>query len=86
MAMTLGNMLIGEEGHAVWRIYASPITAENFVKSKFAFLVLLSTAVVIVTGIIGVLLFNPSTKVTVVAVVEAMFWFCYRLNRFNYGL
>jgi hypothetical protein len=73
MAMTLGNMLIGEEGHAVWRIYASPITAENFVKSKFAFLVLLSTAVVIVTGIIGVLLFNPSTKVTVVAVVEAMF-------------
>lgn len=72
MAMSLGNMLIGEEGHAVWRIYASPITAKNFVKSKLAFLILLSTAVVVITGIIGVLLFNPSTKVIVVAIIEAM--------------
>ena len=73
MAMSLGNMLIGEEGHAIWRIYASPITAKNFVKSKLAFLIILSTAVLIITGIIGAVLFNPSIETLIIAITEGIF-------------
>ena len=43
MAMSVGNMLIGEEGQAVWRIYASPISAKSLVKAKYTFLVLLAS-------------------------------------------
>jgi len=73
MAMTLGNMLIGEEGPAVWRIYASPITAKSLVKSKFAFLVFLSTVILLITGTVGAVFFHPSTKMVVVAFLEGAF-------------
>ena len=58
IAMTLGNMLIGEEGQAVWRIYASPISPKSLVKSKFAFLTFFSIIVLIITGTIGVVFFR----------------------------
>jgi hypothetical protein len=72
-AMTLGNMLIGEEGQAVWRIYASPISAKNLVKSKFTFLAFLSIIILIVTGTVGVLFFHPSITMTIVAFLEGLF-------------
>jgi hypothetical protein len=73
MAMTLGNMLIGEEGQAVWRIYASPISAKNLVKAKFAFLFLLSIIVLIITGVVGVVFFQPSPTMIVMAFLESVF-------------
>lgn len=73
MAMSLGNMLIGEEGQAVWRIYASPITPKNLVKSKFLFLLFLSTIILIGTGVVGIVFFNPSLVMTVMAFVEGWF-------------
>src|SRR5512147_1074049 len=73
MAMTLGNMLIGEEGPAVWRIYASPITAKNLVKSKFAFLVFLSTLILLMTSTVGTIFFHPSVKMVAVALLEGAF-------------
>jgi hypothetical protein len=73
MAMTLGNMLIGEEGLAVWRIYASPITAKSLVKSKFAFLVFLSTVILLITGAVGAIFFHTSIKMVVVAFLEGAF-------------
>jgi hypothetical protein len=73
MAMTLGNMLIGEEGPAVWRIYASPITAKSLVKSKFAFLTFLSTVILLMTSTVGVVFFNPSVKMVAVALLEGAF-------------
>lgn len=73
MSMTLGNMLIGEEGQAVWRIYASPISAKNLVRSKFAFLVVFAIAVQIVTSAIGIVFFQPSIELTAIAILEGLF-------------
>jgi len=72
-AMTLGNMLIGEEGQAVWRIYASPISAKNLVKSKFAFLMFFSIIIMIITGAIGVVFFHPSINITTAAFLVSLF-------------
>jgi hypothetical protein len=73
MAMTMGNMLIGEEGASVWRIYASPITPKNLVKAKLALQVSFSVVVLIVTGSVGVLIYQPSLKFIIVATLEALF-------------
>jgi len=73
MAMSVGNMLIGEEGQAVWRIYISPITAKNLVKSKYAFLVFLSLVSLIATGTVGVIFFQPSFKFIIAAFTEGVF-------------
>jgi hypothetical protein len=73
MAMTLGNMLIGEEGQAVWRIYASPVSAKNLVKSKFFFLAFLSTIILPITGTVGIVFYHPSIKVITVFFLEAFF-------------
>jgi hypothetical protein len=73
MAMILGNMLIGEEGQSVWRIYASPISPKNLVKSKYAFLVFFSIAVQILTTAIGIAFFQPSFEIAIVAVLEGVF-------------
>jgi hypothetical protein len=73
MSMILGNMLIGEEGHAVWRIYASPITPKNLVKSKFFFQVVFSVIILFITGIIGSIFYHPSTRVLIIGFVEAIF-------------
>jgi hypothetical protein len=72
-AMTLGNMLIGEEGQAVWRIYASPISAKNLVKSKFAFLMFFSIIIMIITGVIGAVFFHPSINITSAAFLVSLF-------------
>ncbi len=73
IAMTLGNTLIGEEGQAVWRIYASPISPKSLVKSKFTFLTIFSIIVLIITGTIGVVFFHPSISMTIVGFLESLF-------------
>jgi hypothetical protein len=73
MAMTVGNMLIGEEGPAVWRIYASPVSPKSLVKSKFAFTVILSIIILIITGTVGIIFFKPSATIAVTAVLESLF-------------
>jgi hypothetical protein len=73
MAMSVGSVLIGEEGQAVWRIYASPISAKNLVKSKFFFLALLSIIVLVATGIIGIIFYNPSPKRIIIGFIEGIF-------------
>jgi hypothetical protein len=73
MAMSLGNILIGEEGEAVWRIYASPISPKNFVKSKFSLLLFFSIITLIITGTIGTIFYNPSVNIVVVGFLEGLF-------------
>jgi hypothetical protein len=73
MAMGLGNLMIGEEGQAVWRIYSSPISAKNLVKSKYFFVVFFSLIVLAITGIFGFLMYHPSLRAIVVASFEAAF-------------
>ncbi|MCW3982938.1 MAG: hypothetical protein NWE96_02965 [Candidatus Bathyarchaeota archaeon] len=73
MAMSLGNMLIGEEGEAVWRIYASPISPKNLVKSKFAFLLFFAIITLLITGTIGTLFYNPPVNIIAVGFLQGLF-------------
>jgi len=71
LSVYLGLIMIGEEGGAIWRIYSSPISAESLVKSKYFFIVFLSLIVVTLTGIVGVAVFHPSFRATIVAFAES---------------
>jgi hypothetical protein len=73
MVMTLGSLLIGEEGQAIWRIYASPISAKNLVKSKYFFLLLFGIITLLATGIIGTVIYQPTTTKIIIAFLEAFF-------------
>jgi len=73
LALSLGNFMIGEEGQAVWRLYASPLSARNLVKSKYLFIVLFSLLVLAVTGAVGALLYHPSLRATIIAFLEPVF-------------
>lgn len=72
IAMGMGNMIIGEEGGAMWRIYSAPISAKSLVKGKYFFMVFFSILVTIVTGIVGILVFHPSLRVILVALIESL--------------
>jgi len=73
MVMSLGNFMIGEEGQAVWRIYASPISAKSLVKSKYFFIFFFALMVLALTGIFGFVIYHPSLRATIVACCEAVF-------------
>lgn len=73
MAMTMGNMLIGEEGIAVWRIYTSPITPKNYVKAKLTFLTTMAVIVAIITGLVATLFYQPSINKVIIGFTEAIF-------------
>lgn len=71
MSMSMGNLMIGEEGGAIWRIYSAPISANSLVKSKYFFMVVLSILVALITGIVGLAVFHPSSRAAVVALIES---------------
>jgi hypothetical protein len=73
LVMSLGNFMIGEEGQAVWRIYSSPISPKNLVKSKYFFIVIFSLLVLPITSFVGILIYHPSLRATIVAFVEPVF-------------
>ncbi|TFH21958.1 hypothetical protein E4G67_05010, partial [Candidatus Bathyarchaeota archaeon] len=67
MALLLGEVMIGEEGQSVWRIYASPITPKNLVKSKTFFLTLFSTIILFISGSVGIVFYHPNLPETIAA-------------------
>ncbi len=71
LTVYLGSVMIGEEGEAMWRIYSAPISDKSLVKSKYFLILLFSTLVIAVTGIVGVLVFHPSPRATVIAFTES---------------
>jgi hypothetical protein len=73
MAMSLGNFMTGEEGQNIWRIYASPVSAKNFVKSKFAFMLFFALLILPITGTVGLFFYHPSLNTAVTLVAEAVF-------------
>jgi len=72
-ALLLGQVMIGEEGQSVWRIYASPISAKSLVKSKTFFLLMFSTIILLLSGTIGVVFYQPSLQVAITAFLEGFF-------------
>ncbi len=73
MTMGLGSLMIGEEGQAMWRIYASPLSARSLVKSKYFFIVLFALIVLAITGPAGTLLYRLSFRETIIALLETIF-------------
>ena len=73
MAMLLGEVMIGEEGQAVWRIYASPISPKNLVKSKTFFLTLFSTIILLISGSVGIVFYHPALQELIAAFLEGFF-------------
>ena len=73
MAVSLGSFITGEEGQSVWMIYISPISAEDFIKSKYAFIVFFTLAILPITTAVGVIVFHPSIRATIVLFLESVF-------------
>lgn len=73
MAMSLGSFMTGEEGQSVWRLYMSPISASDFIKSKYAFLLIFSLIMLPITTAIGMMVFHPSIRATIVLVLESVY-------------
>jgi hypothetical protein len=73
MAIALGNFMIGEEGQAVWIIFASPISARSLVKSKFFFIALFSFIVLVITGAVGSILYHLTLRAAIIAFFEGVF-------------
>jgi hypothetical protein len=72
IVMFMGNLMIGEEGGAIWRIYSAPISAKSLVKSKYFFIVFFSVLVTALTGIVGIATFRPTLRTSLVALVESL--------------
>ncbi|MCL2691381.1 MAG: hypothetical protein FWE56_03880 [Candidatus Bathyarchaeota archaeon] len=73
MVILIGVMIIGQEGPAIWHIYASPINAKGLIKSKYVFTVFFGLIMLIITGIIGTILYNVSTTIIIICLLEASF-------------
>lgn len=73
MVMSLGNFMTGQEGQNIWRIYSSPISPKNFVKSKFTFILLFALIVLPITITIGFFIYQPSMRAFIAMFVEAVF-------------
>lgn len=73
MAISLGSFIIGQEGQAVWRIYAAPFSARSLVKSKYFLIVVFGLIVTAITGTVGGLFFGATVKSAVILAVEAIF-------------
>jgi hypothetical protein len=73
MAMSLGNLIMGEEGQAVWRIYAAPFSPNSLVKSKYFFVVLFGLIIFAITSTIGAIIYSMPFRVIFVGAFEAVF-------------
>jgi amino acid transporter len=73
MAMGLGSLIIGEEGQAIWRIYAAPISPRNLVKSKYFSVVLFGLIITVITGTVSALFFGSTFKSAIILSFEAVF-------------
>ncbi len=72
MSMYLGAIIIGEEGSSIWLLLSSPINARELVKSKYAFVVLISCLSAMLCDIVGILIGRPSLNLVIVALIESL--------------
>jgi hypothetical protein len=71
MALTLGIMIIGEEGSSIWLFYSSPITARSLVKCKYAFVCIMSFIVMLICGVIGIVIARPPPDRAFALIIES---------------
>jgi hypothetical protein len=73
MAVSLGSFMTGEEGQSIWMIYISPISAKDFIRSKYAFIVIFTLIMLPITTAVGIIFFHPSIRATLVLFLESVF-------------
>jgi hypothetical protein len=71
-AMLFGEILIGEEGQSVWRIYSSPISAKNLVRSKYFFMSFFSIIIVLISGALGIFLYRTAWTISIAIFLESL--------------
>jgi hypothetical protein len=72
MALTLGIMIIGEEGSSIWLFYSSPITAHSLVKCKYVFVCIMSLIVMLICGVIAIVIARPPLDLAFALIIESM--------------
>jgi predicted permease len=72
-AFSLGTFLIGEEGQAVWHLYSAPLSPKSLVKSKYFFMVLFSLLVIPIPDLVGIFLYQPALRGTIIAIFVPVF-------------
>jgi len=73
MAVITGEMILGEEGGAVWHFFSSPISTSNLLKCKYAVVASFSFLVAAICSVIGIAIFQPSVKVIAISLIESIF-------------
>ncbi len=73
MAMMLGNFMTGEEGQSIWRVYFSPISARNYVKSKYFFMLFFALIVLPITAAVGYVIYHPTIRTLLTLLFESVF-------------
>jgi hypothetical protein len=73
MAMSMGSFMTGEEGQSVWMVYMSPVSARDFVRSKYAFTLLFTLIMLLITATVGFVVFQPSVRAAAVLLLESVF-------------
>jgi len=72
MAVMMGEIIIGEEGSAVWHYFSSPVSAGSLFKCKYLLVTLISLLIGAICAIIGIVAFQPSLKVIAVSIFESI--------------
>ncbi|MGB9683296.1 MAG: hypothetical protein ACPL1Z_00005 [Candidatus Bathyarchaeales archaeon] len=71
MAVSIGSILTGSEGESIWYVYASPVSAKNYVKAKYFFTVFFSLAVTVICILFAAVWMAPSIRTVLVGFFEA---------------
>lgn len=72
MAVIAGEMILGEEGQAVWHFFSSPMSAGNLLKCKYAIVIAFSFLVMAICSVIGIVVFQPSAKIISASLIESV--------------
>jgi len=73
MAVITGEMILGQEGGAVWHFFSSPLSAGNLLRCKYAVVASFSFLVAAICSVIGIAVFQPSVKVIASSLIESTF-------------
>ncbi len=71
MAQSLGISVVGAEGERWWLLATSPMPVKSFVRAKFLFQATLCTAIALICGVAGYLIFMPTARVAATGFLEA---------------
>jgi hypothetical protein len=72
MAMMLGISVVGSEGERMWFLKSSPMSVKSFVRAKFMFPAILSTAIAIACWAVACVIFGPAPRTAATGLIESI--------------